>query len=185
MKSRNSKRKYKILILDDEPEFLDLIKNPNQIAIGLEISGIAHNVKSALEKLKTDAFDHFLLNTKFLRFIPVLQGDETYFFFNSEQNKIRISLSSIIYIEKRGKHSVVHTQERTYNSRKSLDKLLLELESKNFLRIHRQYVVNSIHIREIHPIGSGRYNAYLNDSEDTVLTVGRRYAKDLLDSFHS
>jgi two-component system LytT family response regulator len=68
---------------------------------------------------------------------------------------------------------LVHIGKEAYLWRKTLSELEHALDPKVFLRIHRSYIVNAGHIRQVKPLLKGEFAIILADG--TVLDTGRTY----------
>ena len=53
-----------------------------------------------------------------------------------------ININEIVYIESEGNYITIFTSGRKYLSRQNMESILLDLDSNDFLKIHRSYVVN-------------------------------------------
>lgn len=70
---------------------------------------------------------------------PDLLGDS--FYIRDEYKLIKIRLTDILFIESYGKYVHLHTREREYVFRKKLSDIEARLRSKDFLRVHKSYIV--------------------------------------------
>jgi len=92
-----------------------------------------------------------------------------------KENHFLVPFHEIIYITSHEKHSVIHTEKRDFET----PRLLHEVEKKlpgQFLRIHKQTIINIRYISHIQYLIGGRYQVFLKDSDETNLTAGRKYA---------
>ena len=69
-------------------------------------------------------------------------------------------------------------------SKESLKTLESRLPKSLFLRISKQNLVNLYYIKSAEFFLNGSYIVFLEDSQDTHLTVGRKYAQDFLSWIH-
>ncbi|HPJ36633.1 MAG TPA: ATP-binding protein [Spirochaetota bacterium] len=83
-----------------------------------------------------------------------------------------IPYKNIIYLSASGKNAVIHTTEQDHETSFSL-KFFENKLPDTFIRIHRQYIINTTYLVKVSHIGSGRYEAFLNDDDDTRLIVSR------------
>jgi two-component system LytT family response regulator len=94
-----------------------------------------------------------------------------------------IKLDSIIYIEAEDKYVFLHTSD----GRKHLtDFTIGSLEEKRpgqFVRIHRSYLINSDHIKEIRKGFNGAFVFVMANAENTRLTSSRSNSEALRDRF--
>lgn len=68
---------------------------------------------------------------------------------------------------------LVHIGKESYLWRKTLAELEHTLDPRAFLRVHRSYIVNTGHIRQVKPLLKGEFAIVLTDG--TVLDTGRTY----------
>lgn len=74
----------------------------------------------------------------------------THHFYTKVGNKLRrIQLSDIRFIQVEGKYSAIQLESRTYHVKASLKDLLHILDSEDFVRVSRNFVVNLNHIDHI------------------------------------
>ncbi len=100
-------------------------------------------------------------------------------FVRSGENNYFLTFDEIIYVESRGKQSVVFTRRGEILAKH----LILDLEKKlppgGFKRIHRRFIVNMKYISYIEFFVGGNHIAYMKDSEVTTLPIGRKYLPNL------
>jgi two-component system, LytTR family, response regulator LytT len=53
-----------------------------------------------------------------------------------------ININEIVYIESEGNYINIFTSSKKYLSRQNMESILLDIDSNDFLKIHRSYVVN-------------------------------------------
>lgn len=58
-----------------------------------------------------------------------------------------INPEDILYIESEGNYINIYTKEKRYLSRQSMESILNELDASRFIRVHRSYIVNKLHIK--------------------------------------
>jgi two-component system LytT family response regulator len=71
----------------------------------------------------------------------------------------------------------VHIGKESYVLRKTLHELEHALDRRTFLRIHRSYIINTSHIRQVKPLLKGEFAIVLTDG--TVLDSGRTYRETI------
>ncbi|MBL8020909.1 MAG: response regulator transcription factor [Leptospirales bacterium] len=99
-----------------------------------------------------------------------------------DENHYLIPFNDIIYLSSAGKASAIHTTDRDFETQK----LLKDLEARmpeGFLRIHKQFIVNLAFVSHIRYRVGGGYTAFLKDSDETSLPVGRQFAAALKTRF--
>ncbi|HPA71884.1 MAG TPA: LytTR family DNA-binding domain-containing protein [Spirochaetota bacterium] len=90
-----------------------------------------------------------------------------------------IPFGEILYFTSHGKHTVVHTAHRDFETPVLLGDIEEKLAGGPFLRVHRQHIVNVRHIASLRYHLGGRYIVTLRDEDDTELPVGRAFAGPL------
>jgi two-component system LytT family response regulator len=75
---------------------------------------------------------------------------------------------------------LVHVGREAYLWRKTLSELEHTLDPRTFLRVHRSYIVNTGHIRQVKPLLKGEFAIVLDDG--TLLDTGRTY-RDAVEAF--
>ncbi len=101
--------------------------------------------------------------------IPVKQGD----------NILLIPLQEIVYFEAFDNYSFVHDAK---GNKKLCDYSLLFLEirlNKEFSRIHRKYLVNESHIKQIKPHINGRYVIEFTGNGISSITSSKSYSNTI------
>ncbi len=84
----------------------------------------------------------------------------------------------IIYISSSSKKTIIHTVNKDH----ALSIQFKDIEGKlneSFVRIHKQYIINTKFISRLTHIKSGHYKILLDDEDDTELPVGRSYIYQL------
>lgn len=86
-----------------------------------------------------------------------------------------VNLDDLIYLSAHGKKTTLHTCAKDYET----NQLMKNLENKlsdHFIRIHRQFIINTKYLSQVKYYEGGRYMAYLNDEDESALPVGRKVA---------
>ncbi|TAL32756.1 MAG: response regulator [Spirochaetes bacterium] len=109
-----------------------------------------------------------------LKLRNILIPDEPGLSINEKGSSRFIPYKDLIYLSSSGKKTVAHT------TRNDVEILMLikELERKlpgTFIRIHKQFIINTEFLEEVVHIRSGHYEAILNDADDTRLNVSRTH----------
>lgn len=94
------------------------------------------------------------------------------------ENHYLVPFREIIYLTGHDKHTIIHTERKDYESNKTLQSVGEKLPSTQFLRIHKQNILNIDYISHTQYLIGGRYQVFLKDSDETSLTVGRKFAND-------
>lgn len=91
-------------------------------------------------------------------------------------NKINlIHIPDICYFEAREKYVFIHTKEKEYLIDYSLG-FLAERLPDEFIRVHRSYLLNTRHIKEMHKYFKGSYIFIMNDIQETKIKAANSYS---------
>lgn len=102
--------------------------------------------------------------------------------FVKDNGKIILLEPQIIdWIEADDKYLQLHTKQKTYLVRQTMNSIEAELDSNIFLRIHRSTIVNLTRVKEIHPLFNNEYVLILEDK--TKLTLSRNYKNRFFERF--
>jgi two-component system LytT family response regulator len=102
--------------------------------------------------------------------------------FLKDQGKIvLLDPEAINWIEADDKYIRLHTSEKKYFIRQTLNAVEAELDPQVFARIHRSFMVNLTRVSELRPMFNGEYMLILNDG--TKLTLSRNYRDRFFDKF--
>jgi len=88
---------------------------------------------------------------------------------------VKVKHSDILFITASGNYAEIQTSTKKYLNRTSLDNLLSEIDSPNFIRIHRSHIVNAKMIDIFH--------ANEVSIQNQKLPISRRYKEKLKDYF--
>lgn len=91
-----------------------------------------------------------------------------------EGNHYLIPYREIIYLTAHDKRTVVHTLSRDYETNRLLGDVEQMLPARQFIRIHRQHIINLQFVSHTSYLIGGRYQVVLKDPDETELTVSRR-----------
>jgi two-component system LytT family response regulator len=86
---------------------------------------------------------------------------------------IFVPVDGILWIDALDKYVELHTPDRTYLARQTIQSLEESLDPKQFVRIHRSTIVRKAAVRGLHPLFHGDYLVRLNDG--TELTLSRNF----------
>lgn len=90
---------------------------------------------------------------------------------------IPIDTKDIIYITIENKNTIIVTTNGRFESNNSLSNIYNKLNSNEFYRTHKSYILNLNFIESIEPWFNSTYNINLKNSKE-VVPVSRNYAKD-------
>jgi two-component system, LytTR family, response regulator len=89
---------------------------------------------------------------------------------------ISLELKDVICMEAEKDYTWMHTSSKSYLSNYGISQLEQRLPPANFLRIHRSFIVNINHIKEVHKEGA---SAQLMTSNGRIINVSRTYMPEL------
>lgn len=188
-----NREKVDLLFLDIQmPEitgldFLKSLKNPPIVIFTTAYPNYA------LESYEIDAADYLLKPISFDRFLKAVnkaserlkltdsfeknehkEGQEMlpYIFVKADGKLVKINIEEIFYVEGLKDYVIIHIKDRhivTHNTMKNIENLLLGDE--NFIRIHRSYIVNMRHVKEIEG------NSFR--VKDQLLTIGTTFKDEV------
>jgi len=88
-----------------------------------------------------------------------------------------VNLADVDHIQANGNYVTLYAGNSAYPLRESLTSLERRLDPKRFARVHRSYLVNIEHVREIRPWDNGDYRIVLENG--TEVKLSRRYRSRL------
>jgi two-component system LytT family response regulator len=86
---------------------------------------------------------------------------------------IFVSVDTILWIEAADKYVELHTAERTYLARQTIQNMAESLDPQEFIRIHRSAIVRKAAVRGLHPLFHGDYLVRLSNGGE--LTLSRNF----------
>ncbi len=92
-------------------------------------------------------------------------------------DRVKIETNDIRYIKSDNNYLEAYTIKKTYLIRNSLNAFLEEIDDPNFIRVHRSYAVNMLHVRSI----SG-HHIYVDSDR---CPISRNYKQEVIQSFQS
>ena len=142
----------------------------------------------ALDGFNLQATDYLLKPIAFDRFLQAIQkistpkssitiknkAEEisTFMFVRADRKMVKIIFDEILFIESLGDYLKIHTQKETLITRETVNNIEAKLPTKNFIRIHRSYIIN---IEKI--------NAYTNEQieiNNKSIPISRSYKESVL-----
>jgi len=135
-------------------DFVKSLTNPPKIIFTTAYS------EYALEGFKVDAIDYLLKPIDYAAFLKAstkaqewfniknepkeeLKSDGNFLFIKSEYKILRVKIEDIKYIEGMREYIRIHlTSEKPIMTLLSMKAMEKQLENKNFMRVHRSYIVN-------------------------------------------
>ena len=97
-----------------------------------------------------------------------------------DNGKIRLlSPQEVFFCSAHEGRSRAYVRDKSFPCPATLNELEEHLEVQNFLRVHRSFLVNLSHIKDIVPWFNGKYLITMQDSQSTEITVSRNNVKTL------
>lgn len=103
-------------------------------------------------------------------------GNPASFFVRTQNVLVRVKVKDIRYIHADGNYCYLFTDKKKYAIKLSLTRLMQRLPNKEFLRIHKSYIVQ---LKDVDKIDLSNNNLCL---QDTSIPIGRAYRPDLMES---
>jgi two-component system LytT family response regulator len=88
-----------------------------------------------------------------------------------------VTANEIIWVSSEGNYVKIHTKNKSYMLRETMDGLENKLDSREFLRLRRSTIVRIEEIKALHPLFNGEFEVILKDG--TKLASSRRYKQKL------
>jgi DNA-binding LytR/AlgR family response regulator len=105
-----------------------------------------------------------------------IQGD--HIFIKANSKFFKVNFSSVIYIEGMKDYLKIHTIENTLITHQTMNELEKILPAKQFLRIHKSYIVSLSHIKAIYgnsiEMGKATIPVGINYKEKVLALIGRK-----------
>jgi DNA-binding LytR/AlgR family response regulator len=98
--------------------------------------------------------------------------NESFIFVRSDRKMIKVVFSEVCYIESLGDYLKIHFEEKYILTRQTLSSIEVQLPSKEFMRIHRSFIINTY---SIHSFTNEQIE--INGQQ---LPISRGYKKDVL-----
>jgi two-component system LytT family response regulator len=140
------------------------------------------NLQAVDYLLKPISFDRFLQSIhKYFEGVSFIDSEikieksvlkNDFIFVRSERKMIKINFDEIRYVESLSDYIKIHSVDKTITTRETISNIETKLPAKNFLRIHRSYIVN---LKKI--------NSYTNEFVEigkNAIPISRTYKENVL-----
>ena len=140
------------------------------------------NLKAVDYLLKPISFDRFLQSIhKYFEGVSFIDSEikieksvlkNDFIFVRSDRKMIKINFDEIQYVESLSDYIKIHSVDKTITTRETISNIETKLPAKNFLRIHRSYIVN---LKKI--------NSYTNEFVEigkNAIPISRTYKENVL-----
>ena len=91
-----------------------------------------------------------------------------------------VPVSDIDWIQAEGNYARLHVSRKVYDVRDTLQALMVKLDPREFVRIHRSTIVNVRRIREVQPWFQGSHIVVLQSGEELCMSRYQREAAERL-----
>ena len=143
---------------------------PDEILKGYTEGAVDYLIKPldpAITRAKVDAFLKMYSNQKKPDETSQQVVDEDQIFVKSDSKFVKIKHNDILYIESAGDYALIHTPNQKIVVYSTMKKLESMFPQKQFIRVHRSYIVNANHI--------GSIQDYVLNINGTTIPIGRSY----------
>lgn len=134
------------------------------------IDGFNLNIVDYL--LKPIGFDRFLQAIQKVVVPEIAENNNDFMFVRSDRKMVKIDFNSILYIESLSDYLKIFTTEKTIVIRETISSLEEKLPPKNFIRIHRSFIVSLKNI-------SSYTNEFIEINQK-ALPISRSYKESVL-----
>jgi DNA-binding LytR/AlgR family response regulator len=141
---------------------------------GFELQAVDYLLKPiSFERLIKAVNNYFEIYSSNNASISSQSDTNDFMFVRSDRRMIKIDFDSIIYIESYSDYIKIHLANETIVTRETISAIEAKLPNKQFIRIHRSFIVALAHI-----------NSFTNDHvvvQGQALTISRSYKKEVLE----
>ncbi|MFN3299458.1 MAG: LytR/AlgR family response regulator transcription factor [Sediminibacterium sp.] len=170
--------------LKNPPVFVFISSFPEYAAEGFNLDIIDFAVKpisfDRFVKAVNKSIEYIELKKSVTHSTTSIQNDNTenYFFIKDNKGITKVDTLNVLYIESMGDFSKIYTQDqKTLVMLVGLKNAETQLQSKKFIRVHKQYLVNAEHIVQVlandiilsNKVSIPLSNAYKQNLNDTVI----------------
>ena len=140
------------------------------------------NLQAVDYLLKPISFDRFLQSIhKYFEGVSFIDSEikieksvlkNDFIFVRSDRKMIKINFDEIQYVESLSDYIKIHSVDKTITTRETISNIETKLPAKNFLRIHRSYIVNL-----------KKMNSYTNEFVEigkNAIPISRTYKENVL-----
>ena len=148
-----------------------------------EIIFITSLIEYALEGYEVRAYRYLIKPVKYddlkihiLNCIKEIDIKNKHIIIKEQGNRIKLDISEITYIEVQKENITIHTLNKTYETKGTMNNIEKEINCSRFYRCHKSFLVNLEHIKSIK-----QYIAVLENGEE--VPISRYRFKDTKDRF--
>lgn len=169
LKTENSP--YDLYILDIEMPGMNGLKLAKSIrekdsrALFVFLTSYTRYMKDVFDVVTFDFIEKPISDEKLLQILEraatYLNITSQHFSFGYRASRYSLKYDRILYIEKKGRHALIHTFEDVYKTNMTLEEIWKQLNPKSFVHIHSSYIINL-------------YNLDRKDNEIAIMRNGEK-----------
>jgi DNA-binding LytR/AlgR family response regulator len=171
-------------------DFLKTLKHPPKVILTTAFA------QYALDGYELDVVDFLLKPVPFDRFLKAvnkaLEGrlaraeqtaavkeshTESFVYFRSERKMVKVMLTDLLYVESMKDYSKVYTTQGMLITKQSISAVEAMLPEKEFIRVHRSYIVSLQHVRS--------FTQELIEIGETEIPIGKLYRQMVMKALES
>lgn len=150
-----------LLFLDIDMPDVNGLAFKRQLKANIPTVFVTSHREYALEGFEVNAFDFIVKPADSARLLNTIQRALTYYqpnatsanddyvYINSDNQYIKVFLKDIIAAEADENYTKIHTVEKSFLALMRLRRLEEQLPSHLFMRVHRSFLINSSHIKQL------------------------------------
>lgn len=176
-------RRFNLLVLDMYMEPINGIETARQIRkidTTVPILIVTSTIEFALEGYAVNAYRYLLkpIDKKtFLHEVRAIldhqeKADQYYFSISNEQGITKVKLEDILYFESELKTIYLQSWKQRYAFRGTISEVAEKLEKNYFVRVHKSYVVNLRHVKNI-------FKGVITMKNGTIIYVSKHRSKEV------
>lgn len=149
----------------------------------VEIIFITSLIEYALEGYEVRAYRYLIKPVKYenlkeniINCIKEVDIKNKYIMVKEQGNQIKLDINEITYIEVQKETTTIHTLNKLYKTKGTMNNIEKEIDCSRFFRCHKSFLVNLEHVKSIK-----QYVAILENSEE--VPVSRYRFKETKDKF--
>ncbi len=163
--------------LSDPPEVIFTTAYPDYAVEGFELNAMDYLLKpismERFMKCVNKISDRLSSKSNEVEFNP---EDEDYFFVKADKKLVKVSYSEILYIEGLKDYVIIRKEGGRVITLQTMKSLETKMPSKQFMRVHRSYIVN---VQKINAI-VGNMIEITEKGQTKHLPIGKNYRDALL-----
>lgn len=163
----------KIINFLPDISFIFITAYPNFAISAFEVHAVDYIVKP----ISIERFEKSLLYIVDKKNKKNHVSDNKYIQVSSDRDLYSIKHNDILFAERTGRKTIIHTHHNKLETYESLDGLQSKLPSNNFLRSHNSYLINVEHITKISKRFAGSHEILFKNYENPAYISRRNIGK--------